>query len=375
MMGDDPNSVRPWRQIHRRKSRQVMVGNVAVGGDAPISVQSMTNTLTTDVAGTLAQINAIADAGADIVRVSVPDEESSRAFKFIAADSPVPLVADIHFHYRRGLEAAEAGAACLRINPGNIGGMDRVREVVKAAKDHNCSIRIGVNGGSIERELLEKYGTPCPEALVESALNHAKMLEDCDFHNFKISVKGSDVFLAVQSYRQLAALTDYPLHVGITEAGGLRSGTIKSSIGIGMLLAEGIGDTIRVSLSADPVEEIKVGFDILKSLGLRHRGVNVIACPSCARQQFDVIETVRVLEERLAHITTPMTVSVIGCVVNGPGEALMTDVGLTGGGKGTHQIYLSGQSAHRLQNEDIVSHLVRLVEEKAAAIASETQVA
>lgn len=370
-MMDDPNSVRPWRMIKRRPSRQVRVGNVLVGGDAPIAVQSMTNTLTTDVKATLAQIQAIADAGADIVRVSVPDEDSSKAFKDIAANSPVPLVADIHFHYRRGLEAAEAGAACLRINPGNIGGMDRVREIVKAAKDHNLSIRIGVNGGSIERELLEKYGTPCPEALVESALNHAKMLEDCDFHHFKISVKASDVFLAVASYRQLAAMTDYPLHVGITEAGPLRSGTIKSSIGMGMLLAEGIGDTIRVSLAADPVEEIKVGFEILKSLNLRHRGVNVIACPSCARQQFDVIETVRVLEERLAHIVTPMTVSVIGCVVNGPGEALMTDIGLTGGGRGTHQIYLSGQSAHRLQNEDIVSHLVRLVEDKAAQIESE----
>lgn len=375
-MMNDPNSVRPWRMIKRRHSRQVMVGNVPVGGDAPIAVQSMTNTLTTDPKATLAQINALAEAGADIVRVSVPDEESSAAFKEIAANSPVPLVADIHFHYRRGLEVAQNGAACLRINPGNIGGMDRVREIVKAAKDNNCSIRIGVNGGSIERELLEKYGTPCPEALVESGLNHAKMLEDCDFHHFKISVKASDVFLAVQSYRQLAAITDYPLHVGITEAGPLRSGTIKSALGIGMLLAEGIGDTIRVSLAADPVEEIKVGFDILKSLNLRHRGVNVIACPSCARQQFDVIETVRVLEERLAHITTPMTVSVIGCVVNGPGEALMTDIGLTGGGRGTHQIYLSGQSAHRLQNEDIVSHLVRLVEDKAREIdASQVTVA
>lgn len=368
MMDNSENSVRPWRMIRRRISRPVMVGNVQVGGNAPISVQSMTNTLTTDARATIAQVQALADAGADIVRVSVPDEASSAAFKEIAANSPVPLVADIHFHYRRGLEAAQAGAACLRINPGNIGGMARVREIVKAAVDHNCSIRIGVNGGSIERELLEKYGTPCPEALVESALNHARMLEDCDFHNFKVSVKASDVFLAVASYRQLAALTDYPLHVGITEAGPLRSGTIKSALGMGMLLAEGIGDTIRVSLAADPVEEVKVGFDILKSLGLRHRGVNVIACPSCARQQFDVIETVRVLEERVAHITTPLTVSVIGCVVNGPGEALMTDVGLTGGGKGTHQIYIAGQSAHRLQNEDIVNHLVRLIEAKAAAL-------
>lgn len=369
MVKDDPNSVRPWRMIRRRKSRPVMVGGVQVGGDAPIAVQSMTNTLTTDARATIEQVQALAKAGADIVRVSVPDEESSKAFHEIAANSPVPLVADIHFHYRRGLEAAKAGAACLRINPGNIGGMERVREIVKAATDHNCSIRIGVNGGSIERELLEKYGTPCPEALVESALNHAKMLEDCDFHNFKVSVKASDVFLAVASYRQLAAMTDYPLHLGITEAGGLRTGTIKSSVGMGMLLAEGVGDTIRVSLSADPVEEVKVGFDILKSLNLRHRGVNVIACPSCARQQFDVIETVRVLEERLAHIHTPITVSVIGCVVNGPGEAMMTDVGLTGGGRGTHQIYVAGQPAHRLQNEDIVAHLVGLVEEKAREIA------
>lgn len=373
-MIEDINSVRPWRMITRRKSRQVNVGNVLVGGDAPISVQTMTNTLTTDVKATLAQITAAADAGADIVRVSVPDEASAKAFKDICSDSPVPLVADIHFHYRRGLEAAEAGASCLRINPGNIGGMDRVREIVKAANDYNCSIRIGVNGGSIERDLLEKYKTPCPEALIESALNHAKMLEDCDFHNFKISVKASDVFLAMASYRGLAAQTDYPLHVGITEAGGLRSGTIKSAIGIGGLLGEGIGDTIRVSLSADPVEEVKVGFDILKSLNLRHRGVNIIACPSCARQQFDVIETVKTLEDRLAHITTPMTISVIGCVVNGPGEALMTDIGLTGGGKGTHQIYMGGDSAHRLRDGDeaIVDHLVKLVEDKAREIEAKT---
>jgi (E)-4-hydroxy-3-methylbut-2-enyl-diphosphate synthase len=362
------SGVRPYRQIHRRKSRQIFVGGVPVGGDAPITVQSMTNTLTSDVAATVAQIQALERAGADIVRVSCPDEASTAALRDIVTQVKVPIVADIHFHYRRAIEAAAAGAACLRINPGNIGSDDRVREVVQAAKDHNCSIRIGVNAGSLEKDLLEQFGEPCPEAMVASALRHIKILEDHDFFNFKISCKASDVFLAVAAYQQLADACDYPLHVGVTEAGGLRTGTIKSSIGIGGLLWAGIGDTIRVSLSADPVEEVKVGFDILKSLGLRHRGVNVISCPSCARQQFDVIETVRVLEERLAHITTPMTVSVIGCIVNGPGEALMTDVGFTGGGRGTHQVYIKGQPAHRLQNEDIVSHLVGLVEEKAAEI-------
>lgn len=362
------NAVRPYRQIHRRKSRQIMVGNVPVGGDAPITVQSMTNTLTSDAAATIAQIRALEIAGADIVRVSCPDEESTAALREIVKEVTVPIVADIHFHYKRAIEAAEAGAACLRINPGNIGSQDRVREVIQAARDHNCSIRIGVNAGSLEKDLLEQFGEPCPEAMVESAMRHIRILEDNDFFNFKISCKASDVFLAVAAYQQLADACDYPLHIGVTEAGGLRTGTIKSSIGMGSLLWAGIGDTIRVSLSADPVEEIKVGFDILKSLGLRHRGVNVISCPSCARQQFDVINTVQVLEERLAHITTPMTVSVIGCVVNGPGEALMTDIGLTGGGRGTHQIYLAGQPAHRLQNEDIVQHLVRLVEEKAAQI-------
>jgi (E)-4-hydroxy-3-methylbut-2-enyl-diphosphate synthase len=359
---------RPYRQIQRRKSRTVYVGKVAVGGDAPISVQSMTNTLTSDVAATVAQIQALEKAGADIVRVSCPDEASTRALHDIVKQVTVPIVADIHFHYKRAIESAAAGAACLRINPGNIGSDERVKEVIKAAKDHNCSIRIGVNAGSLEKDLLEQFGEPCPEAMVASALRHIKILEDHDFFNFKISCKASDVFLAVAAYQQLAEACDYPLHVGVTEAGGLRSGTIKSSIGIGSLLWAGIGDTIRVSLSADPVEEIKVGFDILKSLGLRHRGVNVIACPSCARQQFDVIETVKVLEERLAHITTPMTLSVIGCVVNGPGEALMTDIGFTGGGRGTHQVYLKGQPAHRLQNEDIVAHLVGLVEAKAAEI-------
>ncbi|MDE2029163.1 MAG: flavodoxin-dependent (E)-4-hydroxy-3-methylbut-2-enyl-diphosphate synthase [Alphaproteobacteria bacterium] len=367
----DAQAYRPWRQIVRRKSRQIMVGNVAVGGDAPISVQTMTNTLTSDAAATIAQVNAAAEAGADIVRVSCPDEASTAALKDIVKAVNVPLVADIHFHYKRGIEAAKAGAACLRINPGNIGSEDRVKEVVQAAKDHGCAMRIGVNAGSLEHELLEKYGEPCPDAMVESAMRHAKILEDHDFFDFKISVKASDVFLAVASYQALADACDYPLHIGITEAGGLRAGTIKSSIGLGSLLWAGIGDTMRVSLSADPVEEVKVGYDILKSLGLRRRGVTVISCPSCARQNFNVIKTVEVLEERLSHITTPMTVSVIGCVVNGPGEAMMTDIGLTGGGKGTHQIYIAGQTAHRLQNEDIVGHLVELVEKKAAEIAAE----
>ncbi len=360
--------VRAYRQIYRRKSRQIFVGKVPVGGDAPITVQSMTNTPTPDVKATVAQIHALEKAGADIVRVSCPDEASTAALKDIIAQVSVPIVADIHFHYKRAIEAAKAGAACLRINPGNIGSDERVREVVQAAKDHNCSIRIGVNAGSLERELLEQFGEPCPEAMVQSALRHIKILEDHDFFNFKISCKASDVFLAVAAYQQLADACDYPLHIGVTEAGGLRTGTIKSSIGIGSLLWAGIGDTIRVSLTADPVEEIKVGFDILKSMGLRHRGVNVISCPSCSRQQFDVIETVKVLEERLAHITTPMTVSVIGCIVNGPGEALMTDIGFTGGGRGTHQVYIKGQPAHRLKDENIVDHLVHLVEEKAAEI-------
>ena len=361
-------SVRPYRDIARRKSRQISVGGVPVGGDALITVQSMTNTLTSDVAATVAQIRDLEIAGADIVRVSCPDEDSTAALKEILPEVTVPIVADIHFHYRRAIEAAAAGAACLRLNPGNIGSQERVREVVKAARDTNCSMRIGVNAGSLERELLDKYGEPCPEALIESALNSAKLLEDEDFHEFKISVKASDVFLAVAAYQGLAEACDYPLHIGITEAGGLRTGTVKSSIGMGMLLWAGIGDTIRVSLSADPVEEIKVGFDLLKSLGLRHRGINLVSCPSCARQQFDVIETVRVLEQRLAHITTPLTVSVIGCVVNGPGEAVLTDVGFTGGGRGTHQVYIAGQPHHRLQDGGIVDHLVELVEEKAAQI-------
>lgn len=361
-------AIRPWRQIQRRTSRQIMVGNVPVGGDAPITVQTMTNTVTADAAATIDQIRRVVEAGCDIVRVSCPDVESTAALKQIVRESPIPIVADIHFHYKRAIEAAEAGAACLRINPGNIGSAERVREVVKAARDHGCSIRIGVNAGSLEQDLLEKYGEPCPEALVESALDHARILEDHDFREFKISVKASDVFLAVAAYQGLADACDYPLHIGITEAGGLRSGTVKSSIGLGMLLWSGIGDTVRVSLSADPVEEVKVGYEMLKSLGLRRRGVTVISCPSCARQQFDVIKTVEVLEEALAHITTPLTVSVIGCVVNGPGEATMTDIGFTGGGKGTHQVYLGGLPAHRLKDESIVDHLVKLVEAKAAEI-------
>ena len=333
-----------------------------------ISVQTMTNSLTTDGKATLAQIDAAAEAGADIVRVSCPDKDSTKALHEICKQSPVPIVADIHFHYRRGIEAAEAGAACLRINPGNIGNEERVREVIRAARDHGCSMRIGVNGGSLERHLLEKYAEPCPEALVESALEHARVLQDNDFHEFKISVKASDIFLAVAAYQQLADAIDCPLHIGITEAGGLRSGTIKSAIGLGNLLWAGIGDTIRVSLSADPVEEVKAGYEMLKSLGLRRRGVTVISCPSCARQQFDVIKTVQIIEDRLEHIDVPITVSIIGCVVNGPGEARETDIGLTGGGKGTHQIYLSGIANHRLSNGDIVEHVVGLVETRVAEI-------
>src|SRR6201991_2526597 len=329
MSSEDIHHLRPWRAIHRRKSRVINVGALKVGGDNPILVQSMTNTPTSDAKATIDQIRRLEDVGADIVRGSCPDEESTAAMPEICKAAKVPIVADIHFHYKRALEAAKAGAACLRINPGNIGSAARVKEVVQAAKDYGCSMRIGVNAGSLERELLEKYGEPCPEAMVESALNHARILEDNDFFEFKISCKASDVFLAVAAYNALAEACDYPLHLGITEAGGLRTGTVKSSVGLGMLLWSGIGDTVRVSLSADPVEEVKVGFDILKSLGLRRRGVTVISCPSCARQNFQVIKTVEVLEERLAHITTPLTLSVIGCVVNGPGEARETDIGRT----------------------------------------------
>lgn len=362
------NPIRPWRNIERRKSRRIMVGAVPVGGDAPITVQTMTNTITSDVRDTLDQVLRAASAGADIVRVSTPDEDSTRALREIVRESPVPIVADIHFHYRRAIEAAEAGAACLRINPGNIGSADRVREVVKAAKDHGCSIRIGVNAGSLEKHLLEKYGEPCPDAMVESGLDHIKLLQDNDFHEFKISCKASDVFLATAAYQQLAEATDAPIHLGITEAGGLVSGTVKSAIGLGNLLWAGIGDTIRVSLSADPVEEVKVGYEILKSLGLRTRGVQIISCPSCARQGFDVIKTVETLERRLEHIKTPMSLSIIGCVVNGPGEALMTDIGFTGGGAGAGMVYLAGRQSHKMTNDQMIDHIVELVERRAAEI-------
>ena len=364
-------SVRPWRDIHRRKSRQIMVGNVPVGGDAPISVQTMTNTVTADAAATIDQIRRCEEAGADIIRVSCPDVESTTALKQIVRAAQVPIVADIHFHYKRALEAADAGAACLRINPGNIGSDARVKEVVDAAKANGCAIRIGVNAGSLEKDLLEKYGEPCPEALVESALDHIKLLQDHDFHEFKVAVKASDVFLAVAAYQQLAEAVDCPLHLGITEAGGFVGGTVKSAIGIGNLLWFGIGDTLRVSLSAEPEEEVRVGFEILKSLGIRNRGVRVVSCPSCARQGFDVIRTVEALEARLSHIRTPLSLSVLGCVVNGPGEARETDIGITGGGAGKHMVYLSGVTDHHVQDADMIEHIVRLVEAKAAEIEAE----
>ncbi len=359
---------RPYQQIDRRVSRRIHVGKVPVGGNAPITVQTMTNTLTTDVEGTIAQVRRAELAGVDIVRVSCPDRESALALKEIVREVNVPIVADIHFHYKRAIEAAESGAACLRINPGNIGSSERVREVVKAARDHGCSMRIGVNAGSLEKHLLEKYGEPNPEALVESALEHAKILQDHDFHEFKISVKASDVFLAVAAYQQLAEVCDHPLHIGITEAGGRRMGTVKSAVGLGSLLWAGIGDTLRVSLSAEPEEEVKVGWDLLKSLGIRHRGVKVISCPSCARQGFNVIQTVQTLEERLAHIETPLTLSIIGCVVNGPGEALMTDIGVTGGGNGRHMVYAAGKTDHTIEQAGMIDHIVELVEAKVAAI-------
>ena len=367
MTAENP-SLRPWRDIERRKCRQIMVGDVPVGGDAPITVQTMTNTLTSDAKATIDQIRRCEDAGVDIIRVSCPDVESTTALKQIVRASNVPIVADIHFHYKRGIEAAEAGAACLRINPGNIGSSARVREVIDAAKANGCAIRIGVNAGSLEKDLLEKYGEPCPEALVESALDHIKILQDHDFHEYKVAVKASDVFLAVAAYMQLADAVDCPLHVGITEAGGLIGGTVKSSIGIGNLLWAGVGDTIRVSLSAEPEEEVRVGYEMLKALGLRTRGVRVVSCPSCARQGFDVIRTVQKLEERLQHIRTPLSLSVLGCVVNGPGEARETDIGVTGGGKGKHMVYLSGVTDHHVEDEDMVDHIVKLVEAKAAEI-------
>ncbi|WP_439580021.1 flavodoxin-dependent (E)-4-hydroxy-3-methylbut-2-enyl-diphosphate synthase [Elioraea sp.] len=361
-------SYRPYQQITRRRSRMIHVGRVAVGGDAPITVQTMTNTPTTDVAATIAQIRRAEIAGVDIVRVSVPDAESTAALAEIVPEVGVPIVADIHFHYRRAIEAARAGAACLRINPGNIGSKDRVREVVQAARDHGCSIRIGVNAGSLEKHLLEKYGEPNPEAMVESALWHAAHLQELDFHDFKISVKASDVFLAVAAYQQLAEACDHPLHLGITEAGSRRSGTVKSALGIGSLLWAGIGDTIRVSLSDEPEEEVRVGWEILKGLHLRHRGVKIISCPSCARQGFDVIRTVEALEQRLEHIQVPITLSIIGCVVNGPGEALLTDIGLTGGGAGKHMVYLAGRTDHTIEGASMIEHIVALVERRAEAI-------
>ncbi|MBL0928754.1 MAG: flavodoxin-dependent (E)-4-hydroxy-3-methylbut-2-enyl-diphosphate synthase [Alphaproteobacteria bacterium] len=361
-------TVRAYRQILRRKSRQIMVGNVPVGGDSPITVQTMTNTPTPDVAATVEQIRRAEEAGVDIVRVSCPDEESTAALGAIVKAAKVPVVADIHFHYRRAIEAAKAGAACLRINPGNIGSKERVREVVKAAKDYGCSMRIGVNAGSLEKELLDKYGEPCPEAMVESALDHIKLLQDHDFHEYKVAVKASDVFLAVAAYMQLADAVDCPLHLGITEAGGLIGGTVKSALGIGNLLWGGVGDTIRVSLSAEPEEEVRVGYEILKALGLRTRGVRVVSCPSCARQGFDVIRTGQALEDALSHIKTPMSLSVLGCVVNGPGEARETDIGITGGGNGRHMVYLSGVTDHHVEDADMIAHIVKLVEAKAAEI-------
>lgn len=367
------NAHRPWKKITRRKTRQIMVGNVPVGGDAPITVQSMTNTLTADAQATIEQIRRMEAVGVDIVRCSCPDEESTAALKEIVKAVSVPVIADIHFHYKRGIEAAQAGAACLRINPGNIGSAERVAEIVQAAKDYNCSIRIGVNAGSLDQDLLEKYGEPCPEAMVESAMAHARILEDHDFFNFKISVKASDVFLAVAAYRGLSAACDYPLHIGVTEAGGLRTGTVKSAVGMGLLLADGIGDTIRVSLSAEPEEEVRVGYEILKSMGLRSRGITIVSCPTCARRRYDVIKTVQLLEERLAYITTPLTVSVIGCVVNGPGEAMHTDIGITGGGNNTHQIYIKGVADHRLKDGDVVEHLAALVEKRVAEIEAEKE--
>ncbi|MDC6477640.1 flavodoxin-dependent (E)-4-hydroxy-3-methylbut-2-enyl-diphosphate synthase [Candidatus Pelagibacter sp.] len=358
-------SLRPFRNINRKKTRVINVGDIKIGGDNPISVQSMTNTLTTDVKATISQINAIHEEGADIVRVSCPDEDSTKALKEITQHVKLPIIADIHFHYKRAIEAAENGAKCLRINPGNIGDKQKIHDVLSAAKNNDCSIRIGVNAGSLEKDILEKYKEPCPEALVESALRNIKVLEDQNFFNFKVSVKSSDIFLSIAAYRQLSMAMDYPLHLGITEAGSFVSGSVKSSIGLGTLLLDGIGDTIRISLSDDPVKEIKIGNEILKSLGLRNRGVKIISCPSCARQAFQVIDTVKILEEKLAHIKTPVTLSIIGCVVNGPGEAAMTDVGITGGGKGNNMLYLSGVQSKKILTNEIIEKVISEVEKKA----------
>ena len=361
-------SIRPFRDILRRKTKIVKVGKVNVGGENPISVQSMTNTLTKDIKNTIKQIQEISKAGADIVRVSCPDQESSKALKEIVKHIDIPVVADIHFHYKRAIEAAENGADCLRIHPGNIGSTSKIKEVIEAAKSNNCSIRIGVNAGSLEKDILEKYKEPCPEALVESAMRNIKIIEDLNFSNFKVSVKSSDVFLSVKSYKQLSKQTDYPLHLGITEAGSYIPGSIKSAIGLGNLLMEGIGDTIRVSLSDDPVQEVKIGNEILKSIGLRNRGVKIISCPSCARQGFKVIDTVKLLEEKLSHINEPITLSIIGCVVNGPGEAALTDIGITGGGKESNMLYLNGVQTEKLSNNEIISKVIDLVEKKAEEI-------
>jgi (E)-4-hydroxy-3-methylbut-2-enyl-diphosphate synthase len=361
-------SLRPFRNINRKKTRVINVGDVKIGGDNPISVQSMTNTLTTDVKATIDQINEIHEEGADIVRVSCPDEDSTKALKEITNNVKLPIIADIHFHYKRAIEAAENGAKCLRINPGNIGDKQKIHDVLSAAKNNDCSIRIGVNAGSLEKDILEKYKEPCPEALVESALRNIKVLEDQNFFNFKVSVKSSDVFLSIAAYRQLSKVMDYPLHLGITEAGSFVSGSVKSSIGLGALLLDGIGDTIRISLSDDPVKEIKIGNEILKSLGLRNRGVKIISCPSCARQAFQVIDTVKILEEKLSHIKTPVTLSIIGCVVNGPGEAAMTDVGITGGGKGNNMLYLSGVQSKKVLTNEIIDKVVAEVEKKASEL-------
>ena len=361
-------SLRPFRNIDRKKTKVINVGDVKIGGDNPISVQSMTNTLTTDIKSTINQINEIHEEGADIVRVSCPDEDSTKALKEIIQNVKLPVIADIHFHYKRAIEAAENGAKCLRINPGNIGDKQKIHDVLSAAKNNDCSIRIGVNAGSLEKDILEKYKEPCPEALVESALRNIKVLEDQNFFNFKVSVKSSDVFLSIAAYRQLSKAMDYPLHLGITEAGGFVSGSVKSSIGLGALLLDGIGDTIRISLSDDPVKEIKIGNEILKSLGLRNRGVKIISCPSCARQAFQVIDTVKILEEKLSHIKTPVTLSIIGCVVNGPGEAAMTDIGITGGGKGNNMLYLSGVQSKKVLTNEIIDKVVFEVEKKASEL-------
>ena len=366
-------SIRPFRDINRKKTNTITVGNLKIGGDNPISVQSMTNTLTQDTKSTVQQIKQLENAGADLVRVSCPDKESTEALKQIVKDIQIPLVADIHFHYKRAIEAAENGADCLRINPGNIGDLRKIKEVIKAAKNNNCAIRVGVNAGSLEKDILEKYKEPCPEALVESAIRNIAILENEDFFNLKVSVKSSDVFLSIGAYRQLSEKINYPLHVGITEAGSFLPGTIKSSIGFGALLLDGIGDTIRVSLSDDPVKEINVGNEILKSLNLRNRGVRIISCPSCARQAFQVIDTVKILEKKLSHIKTPLTLSIIGCVVNGPGEAALTDIGITGGGKGNHMMYLNGIESEKIKSEEIISKVVRMVEKKADEIENETK--